>query len=121
MTSTALVAAAETTGAAVSCNFNGTFFDCLLDDLPAGQSETVTFTVTPAMGGNFANFAFVEGALSCESGLLPAGSACADTTVTSTAPAPTLSLAGLAVSLILLAAIAAWRLRVVQRRRSRPI
>ena len=121
VTSTALVAASETTGAAVSCSFNGTFFDCLLDDLPAGQSETVTFTVTPATGGSFANFAIVAGSLSCASTLAPFGGTCADTTVTSTAPAPTLSHGGLAASLILLAMIAAWRMRALHRRRSRPI
>jgi hypothetical protein len=119
VTTAAIVAAAEATGAAVSCNFNGTFFDCLLDDIPAGQSETVTFTVTPSVGGSFANFAIAGGTLACESSRVPFGSACADTTVTTTAPAPTLSHGGIAASLILLAMIAAWRMRALHRRKSR--
>ena len=119
VTSTALVAAAESTGAAVSCSFNGTFFDCLLDDIPVGQSETVTFTVTPTQGGSFANFAVVGGSVACDSTLAPFGSSCSDTTVTTMAPAPALSSTGLAAALLLLGMIAAWRLRAVHRRRPR--
>ena len=81
----------------------------------------MTLTVTPTMGGSFANFVFAGGSLACESSLIPFGSTCADTTVMSTAPAPTLSHGSLAASLILLGMVAAWRMRALKRRKSRPI
>jgi hypothetical protein len=115
VTIAAVVAASETTQAAVSCTFNGLFFDCLLDDIPAGQSETVTLTVTPTMSGSFANFVVVEGSQSCLEGQIPVGSTCLDTIV-GAAPAPALSHTGTAGAVLLLAAIAAWRIRARSRR-----
>jgi hypothetical protein len=117
VTTTAIVAASATTQAAVTCSFNGSFFDCLLDDIAAGQSETVTLTVTPTMNGSFANFLVVEGTLPCVDSQFPGGSACLDTTV-GLAPAPTLSHEGLAAGVLLLAAVAAWRLRARYRPRA---
>ena len=115
VTTTAVVAASETTQAAVSCSFNGQFFDCLLDDIPAGQSESFSLTVTPTMNGSFANFLIVEGSQTCLENQFPAGSTCLDTIV-GAAPAPTLSQTGTVGAVFLLAAIAAWRLRGRYRR-----
>jgi hypothetical protein len=115
VTIAAVVAASETTQAAVSCSFNGVFFDCLLDDIPAGQSETVTLTVTPTMNGGFANFVVVEGSQSCLEGQVPVGSTCLDTVV-GAAPAPTLSHTGTAGAVLLMIGIAAWRIRARSRR-----
>lgn len=115
VTTTAVVAASDTTQAAVSCSFNGQFFDCLLDDIPAGQSESFTLTVTPTMSGSFANFLVVEGSQTCLEDQIPAGSTCLDTIV-GAAPAPTLSHTGTAGAVLLLAAIAAWRIRGRSRR-----
>ena len=105
-------------GAAVSCGFDGQVFDCTLDDIPSGQTETVMLTVSPTSSGSFANFVIVGGTLSCLGpDQVPFGSTCSDTQVGGS-PAPALSGAGIAAALALLLAIGAWRLRAVRRVRS---
>lgn len=119
VTTTGIVAASDNSGAAVTCGFNGEFFDCLLDDIPAGQSETLTLLVTPTVNGGFANFVIAGGTLSClGSGQIPFGGTCADTIVGG-APAPTLSGWGIVGAVMLLLAVGGWRMRSLYRPGSR--
>jgi len=105
--------------AASTCVIAPPFVNCAVDDIPPGQSETVTVVIAASAVGSFANFAFAEGFLSClPEGQVPFGSACVYTPIVGVA-APNLSRWGIAAAVLLLMATAAWRLRPPRRARRR--